>query len=63
MNVNIYRATKIVEEKVIFDDFTVRRIRVTDNHGQTLTFEYTTTHADAVIYVNQGERNAHTCPA
>jgi len=62
MNVNIYRATKIVEEKIIFDSFTTRRIRVTDHYGQTLTFEYTTTHEDAVIYVDQGERNAHTCP-
>jgi len=61
MNINIYNAQRVTEEVVLFDNFRVRRINVTDTHGQTVFFEYTIgkdIEAD-FTFINKGERNAY----
>lgn len=59
MNISIYRAVKIVEERVEFDDFTCFRKIISDDQGNTCVFEYSTYHKDEVTHVVQPRRKAY----
>lgn len=59
MNISIYRAVKIVEECVEFDDFTCFRKIITDEQGNTCVLEYTTYHKDKVTYISEPKRKAY----